>query len=376
LARTGKSIFISYRRSDSEAVGQVNSWLRRDFDDAVVFLDVADIEASEQWRARLSNTIAAASVMIVFIGAGWIQAVQQPESLIRWEIEAALARTRPQPGRRPLLIIPVLLHDCPPIDGPELPSSLRPLAAIQQGILRPDAYAERDYDELARQVANRVPRVRNPFAWKSRRRLAFGASALAAVLGVTAAVSALIQPQINLGQLAWVSLAELLLISSATMGLRPTKSDAFIVPYVITTIVFVAALWAGLAADFGFPKSQVAGLFFLFVLALTSLLVIARRVTIVRYVKNHGAGGLPMGFTPSGTAERVEWTPYFALAGFLILSVFLVIGRYVGEPADRGRSLLYFLIALLLLLVLRLFWFFIDSSGEDALQARHTSDAR
>ena len=65
--RVGRRIFVSYRRSDTQAVAeQLYQRLARHFGASNIFMDRADIEYGQRWRDEVTRQLAAAEA---FIGA-------------------------------------------------------------------------------------------------------------------------------------------------------------------------------------------------------------------------------------------------------------------------------------------------------------------
>lgn len=103
---TGK-IFISYRRSDSDAVAhRMFDWLVEQFGPDAVFIDIDRIPAGADWRSDIAVQVRAASVVLVVIAETWLEALHaradDPKDVLRLEIETALAEGRP--------VIPVLIE--------------------------------------------------------------------------------------------------------------------------------------------------------------------------------------------------------------------------------------------------------------------------
>lgn len=103
---TGK-IFISYRRSDSDAVAhRMFDWLVEQFGPDAVFIDIDRIPAGADWRSDIAMQVRAASVVLVVIAETWLEALHvradDPKDVLRLEIETALAEGKP--------IIPVLIE--------------------------------------------------------------------------------------------------------------------------------------------------------------------------------------------------------------------------------------------------------------------------
>jgi pterin-4a-carbinolamine dehydratase len=111
------SIFISYRRSDSQhaalAVADALGWA---FPEGEVFFDRVSIEGASDWSRSIQDAAHQARLMVVVIGEGWLKAsdthgrrrIDQPKDWVRQELLSAI--------RRQIRILPVTL------DKAEVPS--------------------------------------------------------------------------------------------------------------------------------------------------------------------------------------------------------------------------------------------------------------
>lgn len=110
-------VFISYRRDDAAGFSHaIYDRLVEHLPRERVFMDVAGIDAGEDFTAKLENALGQCDVMIALIGKRWLGAADNAASRIhtandwvRVEIAAAL--------RRGIRVIPVLL------DGAHLPKA-------------------------------------------------------------------------------------------------------------------------------------------------------------------------------------------------------------------------------------------------------------
>lgn len=122
-------IFISYRRQDSKAIaGRIYDRLEAKYGRDALFMDIDSIPPGVDFHDWLSDNVAKASVVLVLIGRGWIDArdgggnrrLEAPNDFVRIEIEAALTRNIP--------VIPLLIDGAPFPSIEQLPASLRPLS--------------------------------------------------------------------------------------------------------------------------------------------------------------------------------------------------------------------------------------------------------
>ncbi|MBW4690543.1 MAG: TIR domain-containing protein [Lyngbya sp. HA4199-MV5] len=132
-----KSIFISYRKSDSLTLAfWLHAELSRALVDTKVFIDEKGLEAGDKWVDYLESNVKLASVLIAVIGPNWLGAqdedyrrrLDDSHDWVRKEIECAIANN--------LLIIPLLVSDAELPRKKALPTSLVPLINHQSFKLR------------------------------------------------------------------------------------------------------------------------------------------------------------------------------------------------------------------------------------------------
>ncbi len=115
------SIFISYRRGDTQAIVRfVKERLEQHFDD--VFQDLASIEGGDVFDSRTIRALGSADVVLAVIGHDWLRggSLQSSNDWVRRELEPVLARSN-------VVVILVLVDDAPLPQPEELPGSLQPL---------------------------------------------------------------------------------------------------------------------------------------------------------------------------------------------------------------------------------------------------------
>ena len=176
------SVFISYRRDDSrDQAGRLYDHLVEQFGQELVFKDVDSIPLGSDFRAVLTERVAACDVFLAIIGDAWlsiagpggIRRLDDPGDFVRIEIEAALGRKIP--------VIPVLVGSSSVPKAEELPESLRELAYRNAVAVRPNPDFQHDVERLIRGVKAAGSRWSQPWA----RRV--GVLCLAGVLAVLAA---------------------------------------------------------------------------------------------------------------------------------------------------------------------------------------------
>jgi len=123
------SIFISYRRDDSEGeAGRLYDDLIRIFGAGMVFMDVSDIHPGKDFRRAIDDNVSKCTVLLAIIGPGWTtikdasgtRRLDQPNDFVRLEIASALARN--------IDVIPVLVHGARMPASADLPENLQDLA--------------------------------------------------------------------------------------------------------------------------------------------------------------------------------------------------------------------------------------------------------
>jgi branched-chain amino acid transport system substrate-binding protein len=125
---SGSSVFICYRRDDSTLYARnLYAELQRHFGERKVFMDVR-LALGANFVEQVERQIAACGVLLVVIGPDWStiadpdgnRRLDDPEDLVRREIEAGLARDN-------VVVIPLFVRGAqmPKLD--ELPPSLAPL---------------------------------------------------------------------------------------------------------------------------------------------------------------------------------------------------------------------------------------------------------
>lgn len=152
------SIFISYRRSDSEAMtGRIYDRLVNDFSRGQIFKDVDSIRLGVDFVEDLDQALKRCQVLLAIIGKSWVDAreedgsrrIDNPNDFVRIEIESALNRKIP--------VVPVLLDGvCVPSTS-ELPDSIQVLARCQGMEVGQDPRFHDDITRLVKRLKREVP---------------------------------------------------------------------------------------------------------------------------------------------------------------------------------------------------------------------------
>jgi TIR domain len=123
------SIFISYRRDDSEGeAGRLCDDLAEIFHEESVFMDVNAIQPGRDFRKAIDESIHKCSVLLAIVGQGWLDSkdgsgqkrLDDGNDFVRLEIASALVRDIP--------VIPVLVRGAKMPRAEQLPADLRELA--------------------------------------------------------------------------------------------------------------------------------------------------------------------------------------------------------------------------------------------------------
>ena len=143
-------IFISYRRSDSQAAArQLGHALIERFGEANVFLDTASLSVGMSWETQIAERVRDADVVLAVIGREWLATSDErgrrqlldphAEDVLRVELETAM-RGRPH-------VVPVLVDDAQMPLRDSLPRPFRPVTRMQARTLRHEDW-DRDVEVL------------------------------------------------------------------------------------------------------------------------------------------------------------------------------------------------------------------------------------
>ena len=124
-----RSIFINYRRSDSEGeAGRLFDDLSSRFTPGSVFMDVAGIEPGRDFRKAIDLSVATCSVLLAIVGQEWLdlrdsrggRRLDDANDFFRIELASAL--------RRDIPVVPVLVRGAKMLLAEQLPGDLQELA--------------------------------------------------------------------------------------------------------------------------------------------------------------------------------------------------------------------------------------------------------
>src|SRR5215469_16867877 len=137
----GGGIFVSYRRHESSyPAGRLYDRLADRFGEGQVFMDVDTIEPGVDFADEISRAVAACRVLLAVIGPRWLTAtddrgrrrLDDPDDIVRLEIEAALARD--------VRVIPILVEGAIMPGRDDLPESLAGLARRNALVIRHESF--------------------------------------------------------------------------------------------------------------------------------------------------------------------------------------------------------------------------------------------
>ncbi|QNI34753.1 toll/interleukin-1 receptor domain-containing protein [Alloacidobacterium dinghuense] len=123
-----RSIFINYRRDDSEGeAGRLFDDLTSHFSRDSVFMDVAAIEPGRDFRKAIDQSVANCNVLLALIGRDWLDSkdsqgsrrLENANDFVRIELASAL--------RRDIPVIPVLVRGAKMPHADQLPDDLKEL---------------------------------------------------------------------------------------------------------------------------------------------------------------------------------------------------------------------------------------------------------
>lgn len=146
------SIFISYRRSDSEGhVGRLYDHLVRHFSIDSLFMDIDDISPGQDFVQVLEDGVAACQVLLAVIGPQWLavsdadgaRRLDQWNDFVRLEVATALRLNK--------LVIPILVQGAKMPSPADLPEDLAPLARRNAVELSHKSFAY-DVEKLAQLI--------------------------------------------------------------------------------------------------------------------------------------------------------------------------------------------------------------------------------
>ena len=158
------SVFISYRRSDSQhAAFAIADRVRWAFGQDEVFLDRGSIEGGDDWSESIQSALASAKVVLVVIGASWLRTaddwgrrrLDDPKDWVRREVSDALRRQ----GQQLNTVIPVYLDGVAALTAPALDAPLQRLPVLQ-AVALPNASWEPSLDQLIESIATQAPITR------------------------------------------------------------------------------------------------------------------------------------------------------------------------------------------------------------------------
>jgi len=140
-AAEGGGIFVSYRRQEtSHLAGRLADRLVDRFGKGQVFIDVDTIEPGVDFAEEIFRAVAACKVLRAIIGRTWLTAIDErggrrlddPDDIVRLEIEAALARD--------VRVIPILVEGAVMPGRKYLPESLAGLARREAILIRHESF--------------------------------------------------------------------------------------------------------------------------------------------------------------------------------------------------------------------------------------------
>ena len=141
------SVFISYRRSDSQhAAFAIADRMRWSFGADEIFFNRGSIEGGDIWPQSIQEALASAKVVLVIIGPTWLRTadkwgrrrIDDPKDWVQREISTALSAY----AERGNTIVQVYLEGAEELDVNALPEPLRALWSLQKETLHNDSWED------------------------------------------------------------------------------------------------------------------------------------------------------------------------------------------------------------------------------------------
>jgi hypothetical protein len=146
-------IFICYRREDTRWVaGRIYDCLIRKFGKDAIFRDIESTPIGIDYRQHIDSVLQQCSVVLVIVGDKWLSEhrIDNPDDLMRIEIEIALQRTIP--------VIPLFVQGTT-ITAENLPVSMKGLLS-RQGMHITDEYFPMQMDYLINVLEPKLQSIR------------------------------------------------------------------------------------------------------------------------------------------------------------------------------------------------------------------------
>jgi hypothetical protein len=118
-AGTVPHIYISYRRPSSVSAGRIYDRLSMELG-GNVWMDIHSVPSGADFHEHNRNALKQSDIMVVVIGLGWLNRLNDDGDHVRMELESAL--------QRGISIIPVLVDGASMPEPDELPKTIRDLA--------------------------------------------------------------------------------------------------------------------------------------------------------------------------------------------------------------------------------------------------------
>jgi TIR domain len=155
-------IFISYRRAETAGyAGWLYDRLASHFSRDQIFKDIDSIDLGDDFVEKITTAVGSCDVLLALIGDRWLTITGQdgrrrlddPDDLVRLEIEAALARN--------VRVIPIVVEGARMPRADELPPSLAKLAHRQALELSPSRF-NADTSRLLKVLERTLAEVKKP----------------------------------------------------------------------------------------------------------------------------------------------------------------------------------------------------------------------
>jgi hypothetical protein len=141
------TIFISYRRSDSEIIGRIYDRLTTAFGGNAVFKDVESLPPGANVRKYVEGAVGRCTVVLAVIGPDWLglrddgtSRIQDPDDFVRLELFYSLKYKKP--------IIPILVRGAQMPTKNQLPRPISNFSSLNALKVRADPDFNNDIERL------------------------------------------------------------------------------------------------------------------------------------------------------------------------------------------------------------------------------------
>jgi len=149
-------VAISYRREDSQAItGRIRDHLANRYGKSAVFMDIDSLTYGTDYTSEIKQVLDRSDVLLSIVGPNWMGSskgrrprIQDPEDLVRIEVETALKNGTP--------VIPVLVGDASIPNPEDLPATLKQFDKLNAAKIDAGVNFQHDVDRLIRAIDDKT----------------------------------------------------------------------------------------------------------------------------------------------------------------------------------------------------------------------------